>query len=156
MFGRKARVKYVVLERTGDVGEFYDVVDVAGYSEGMVMRYKNGAGLVAMVLVGKKYRFLDVGGRYFVGKQLGNDSACEICVDGITMKVPVAVGVVGPPTDPNCPGEDLCALGQSDFATRGIKTLYGTTSIPWKWIIIVALVIGVILFIYKFHGRLGF
>jgi hypothetical protein len=59
-------------------------------------------------------------------------------------------------SDPDCPGEDLSALGQTDFAVRGIRTLYGQSVIPWKWIIIVVLVVGAIVLVYKFHGRLGF
>lgn len=98
-----------------------DIIGLVPYNRGVAMRYRNGSGQVDTVYVPHNFNYLQRDGKYYLGKQVGNNSACP---------------VLGRPVDPNTPGEDLSALIRADGIGVGFKALY-ETRIPWKAILIV-------------------
>jgi len=153
--GEKAKThksRFVVLESDGVRLKHYPVTEVSGYKDGLVLRYKNINGLVDLVYAGRNYRPLEESGQFFVGKNLGNNSAAALVEDTDGKEMAVAVPVVGDSTDADCPGEDLSALARSDLLAVAARTLYGKAPIPWKLIIIVGVVIAVAVVIAKIAG----
>ena len=148
MFKRKGG--FMVLVSDGDEIKPHRVKEVVGYNEGYRMSYSLGNGNTDYVYVGRGYEFLRLGDVRLVGKKLGNNSACHLCVDGQELKGCVASVVIGEPTDPNCPGEDLSRLVGSDIGAIAVRSVYGKAGINWKLVIGVAVVVALGVAIYMF------
>lgn len=148
----KPATDYIVLVTDGTQIKEHPIIDVVGYNDGFAMRYKNGAGTLDVVYVGRRYRPMQRGGKWLIGKRLGNNSACQITVDGVTMQQ--AADVIGPSTDPDCPGEDLSAVVRTDGLATGYSALY-ESKIPWKWIIIIGVVALVVILVISFIKSRG-
>lgn len=147
--------KFLVLVSDGVHLKRYPVYAVVGYNGGYRMSYKDDDGVADVVYIGREYKFLEADGKYLVGKQLGNNSACPVCVgmaEAEIAKVNSACVVVGESSDKDCPGDDLSSLILSDFFGVGIKTIYGKTSIPWKWVLIIGMVALLIFAAVKFSS----
>lgn len=160
--------KFVVLESDGVHGRFFNVKQVLGYNNGYAYIYKNGDGLEDMVLAGMKYKALEVDGTHIIGKRQGNDSACCLCklhtesemqeidIPGKGKVKVSATQVIGNPSDPDCPGEDLSALGRANFFGIGVRSIYKPFDIPWKIIGIVGIgIIAVIIFVKVILPSIG-
>lgn len=143
---RKDTIRYEVLESDGTQLKRRKVLTVKGYNDGLVLTYQ-GDGMLDKVYVGRNYRPLRYKNRYWVGKRLGNNSACQV-VD--SLKVPLATDVLGPSTDKDCPGDDLSRLSLSDMFGTGVLTVLGKRNIPWLLIgIITVVVIAVIWYLRR-------
>lgn len=144
--------KWMVITSDGAHLDFAPVSQIVGYNEGLVLTYKPAGGLSDTVLVGRKYRPLEWKGTFFVGKNIGNDSAAdlvEVHSNGRTDKVKPATDIVGASSDPDCPGEDLSALGRSNLWGLGIKALYGKPQFNVKILLIIGIGIVVIFLLSK-------
>lgn len=145
--GVEQSTDYIVLVTDGQEFAPRPVVAITGYNEGLVMRYRNGKGKLDVVYIPHSYRPLRHKGKYYIGKRLGNNSACRV-IDG--QRYQRADDILGPPTDKDCPGEDLSSLIRADGVALGFKALY-ERNIPWKLIIIlgvgVVVIIGVVVFV---------
>jgi hypothetical protein len=127
---------YVVLLTEGQHLVPRPIISVVPYNRGLAMRYRNGANQIDNVYVPHGFPFLEAGGKYYVGKRVGNNSAC-----------PVLAGSV----DRHCPGEDLSALIRADGIGVGFKALYEHV-IPWKAIIIIGVIAAVVVGLIAWLG----
>ena len=151
LFRSKPKTKYKVKVSDGNQVKTFDVLKMIGYNEGFAMRYKDGDGNVDVVYMARDYRPVQEDGFYLVGKNLGNNSAATL-VDG--KSVAIGCDIVGRSSDPDCPGEDLSAIVRSDGVAIGYKALY-ESKIPWKLIVIFAIVAFVIFAIIMFMRTRG-
>jgi len=146
LFSKQAKTDFVVIVSDGLHGKPYPITEIVGYNEGYVMRYKNSDKKLDTVYVGRKFRFLEYEGKYLLGKRLGNDSGCYINFED--EKIKEGVEVIGPSTDPDCPGEDLSSLVRTDVMAIGYNTLT-ESKVSWKWIIIIGIIaVAVLVFMY--------
>jgi hypothetical protein len=140
----KKKPKFVVITSDGSHLGFSVVNDVIGFNEGLALHYKPDDGPADVVFVGRDYRPQEYKGVYYVGKNIGNNSAAELIPvhrNGMEEKMPAAGPIVGKSADPNAPGEDYSGIGRSNLYALGLKAVYGKPSIPWNIIIIIAVVV---------------
>lgn len=152
IINKKTKTDIVVIVSNGLKGKPYPITEVIGYNEGFALRYKNSQHKLDTVYIKHDFRMLEMDGKYYLGKRLGNNSGCEI--DYEEEKVKEGVEVVGPSTDPNCPGNDLSALVRNDVMAQGYLTLT-EDKVPKKLIVIVLIAIAVGLAIYMFIRSRG-
>lgn len=148
------KTKYLILVSDGQVVRACPVIERSSYNEGFAMRYKDHEGKMDVVYMSREYRPLELqpGGKLLIGKRIGNNSACKVVVDGLSMVK--ADDVVGPSTDKDCPGEDLSCLVRTDVMARGYSTL-SESKVPWKWVIIIGIIAVVVIAIFYFKSRGG-
>lgn len=151
LFGNRPKTKYKVKVSDGNQLRTYDVLKIDAYNEGFALRYKDTSGKVDVVYMARSYRPVQEDGFYIVGKNIGNNSAATI-VDG--RAVAVGCDVVGASSDKDCPGEDCSAILRSDGLAIGYKALY-ESKIPWKMIVIFAIVAFVIFAVIMFMRTRG-
>jgi hypothetical protein len=153
---KKTKYDVLVCDGIESKGKLFPVTDIVAYNEGVAMRYKNHNNKLDTVYIGHKYRPLQVGDRFWIGKRLGNNSACTIALNGEKVEIKaeeIAVAVIGAPTDADCPGEDLSGVVRTDGLAIGYESLY-ESKIPWKWVVIIGvIVIAVIAVIYFIKSR---
>jgi len=152
---KKAKTDFVVIVSAGnDKGEKHAITKVIGYNEGYALRYKNGDNKLDTVYVDRNFRFLELEGKFYLGKRLGNNSGCQINIDGETIQASKGIEVIGAPRDPNCPGEDLSALIRTDVMALGYNTIT-ESKINVKWVLIIGGIVAVIALIYWFVKSRG-
>lgn len=145
--------KFVVMESDGEqiVGTF-NVNTVIGFNEGKVLVYQR-EGKMSRCYIGNKVKPLLWKGKFYVGKEVGNSSACQVVkrkldIDGELVEVDDGCEIIGEPSDVEMPGEDLTSVFKSDMLNKYAKTVTKKRS-PWLFIlIVVVVVIAVIAFIY--------
>lgn len=133
---KTTQTKYEVLESDGSQVKRRKVVNIKGYTDGLVLTYQ-GETALDLVYLSHNYRPLKYKKRYWVGKRLGNNSACQLIDD---LQVPIAAPLIATPSDKDCPGEDLSQLVLSDIFGTGVRTVFGKRSIPWLLILIIVVV----------------
>jgi hypothetical protein len=143
---------YAVLVSDGTRVRKYPITEIRGYLDGLRMTYQTADHQKDVVYVGSKYRPLQMDGTFLVGKHLGNNSAALVLTEEELAKNNSAVPLIGPSTDPDCPGQDLSQLVGSDIFATGLKTLSTGFNMPWKWILIIGGAALAIFLIYKFKG----
>jgi hypothetical protein len=147
---KKSKTDYIVIVSDGLKGKPYPITEIVGYNEGYALRYKNGDDKLDVVYVSRQFRFLEYEGKYLLGKRLGNNSGCEIDFEGA--KIKEGIEVIGPSTDPDCPGEDLSSLVRTDVLAIGYSTLT-ESKVSRKLIIIIIIAVIVIAIIYFIMKR---
>lgn len=147
--GLEGATDYVVLVTDGREFKPRDIVGMTAYNEGIVMVYRNARDQLDEVFVPHNFPMLRSNGKYYLGKRVGNNSACQL-IDG--RRITTATRVVGESVDPDCPGEDLSALGRSHGLGLGFKALY-ERNIPWRLIIILGVVVVAVIVIMAVVGR---
>lgn len=145
---KKTQTKYEVLESDGSQVRRRKVVNIKGYTDGLVLTYE-ADGKLDIVYLSHKYRPLRYKRRYWVGKRLGNNSACEI-VDEVD--VPIAGPLIATPSDKNCPGDDLSQLALSNIFGIGVLTVFGKRNVPWVLIIVIAVALGAVVWYIRRGG----
>lgn len=159
MINRSKTVKklstFAVLESNGIDIVKYDVAEVRGFNDGVVMIYRKGE-MVERVYVPRGYRYERFGGQFCVGKRIGNNSGCkliEIKVDDEVREVQEAQGVVGESIDADCAGEDLSQLVGCDILGQAIRSIAVKKKFPvMALIVIVAIAIVAVLVLRNFVG----
>lgn len=144
---------YEVIESDGVVGGRYPVEAVKAFNEGLVFIYKKGL-TVERVYAPRDYIPLKMDGVFWIGKELGNNSAARLVTitDELAQEVQVhpAVTVVGEPTDPDCPGQDLSRLVASDILHIGWRATRKPSN---TWIFIaIAVVVIIAVIAYAMRG----
>lgn len=142
---------WMVLESDGQEGVRYGVSEVRGFTDGLVLVYEKN-GKKERVYVGRKYRPLRIGERFWVGKNVGNNSAAGLVqVEGEPVRE--ADAVVGPSTDSDCPGEDLSRLVACDILGIGMKAIKKRSVFLYVAIIIgIVVVIAMVLYFRSHYG----
>jgi hypothetical protein len=148
---RSKKPKFVVQTSDGAHVDFHPCTRVKAYTDGLVVFYKDPDGRLDMVGFNRKYRPLERNGVFYVGKNIGNDSAAALITlhengkkDGD--EVPAAADIVGASTDPDCPGDDLSELMRANIYGVGLQSITEEKPVNKRLIIIiiVAFVIGFI------------
>lgn len=134
--GLEGTTDYIVLCTEGVHVVPHAVVSVEAFNKGLAMQYRDGADQLDVVYVPHNFRYLQRNGKYYLGKRVGNNSACA---------------VLGPSLDEKCPGADLSALVRAHGVALGFRALYERV-IPWKLIIIIGIGVAVIIGIVAFVG----
>lgn len=143
--------KFVVQTSDGSHVDFHPVVKVRAYTDGIVLFYKNTENRLDMVGVLRNYRPLERDGVFYVGKNIGNNSAAALITlheegkkDGD--KVPAAADIVGASTDKDCPGDDMSEMMRANLYGVGLESITEERPVNKRLIIIiiVALVVGFI------------
>jgi hypothetical protein len=144
MFGNK-KPKFVIQTSDGSHVDFHPSVKVKAYTDGLVVFYRDPGGRLDMVGFNRKYKPLERNGSFYVGKNIGNDSAAALVElheegkkDGV--KVPAAADVVGASTDPDCPGDDLSELMRANIYGVGLQSITEEKPVNRRLIIIIILV----------------
>jgi hypothetical protein len=156
MFGNK-KPKFVVQTSDGSHVDFHPSIKIRAYTDGLVVFYKDPDGRLDMVGFNRKYRPLERDGVYYIGKNIGNDSAAnliELHRNGETEKVPGAAEVVGESTDPDCPGDDLSEMMRANLYGIGLQSITEEKTVN-KRLIIIIIIVFVIGFIVIRSGLLG-
>jgi hypothetical protein len=149
----ETKPKFKVIVSDGSNIEFCPVKRIRGYTDGYMMEYKPVDGKVDYVAVGRKYRPLrGRNGVYYVGKNLGNNSAAylvKLHKDGNEAEYPGAVAVVADSSDPDCPGEDCSEIIRGDLYGCGLASISDTPHFNKKIIIAILIGIAVIFFLVR-------
>jgi hypothetical protein len=148
MFGNK-KPKFVVQTSDGSHVDFHPAIKIKAYTDGLVIFYRDSDGRLDMVGVLRNYRPLERDGVFYVGKNIGNNSAAtliELHNNGEVEKVHGATAVVGKSTDPNCPGDDMSEMMRANLYGIGLQSITEEKTVNKRLIIIIiaALVIGFI------------
>jgi hypothetical protein len=150
MFGSK-KPKFVVVTNDGSHIDFHPSVKTKAYTDGLVVFYKDADGRLDMVGVLRNYHPLEREGVFYIGKNMGNNSAANLITlhkdnesDG--EQVPEAADMVGNSTDPNCPGDDMSEMMRANLYGIGLQSITEEKTVNKRLIIIIiaALVIGLI------------
>ena len=145
----KRGTPYDVIESDGVLGGIYEVKNVLGFTDGKVMVYDRH-GEIERVFVPNSYIPLRVNGSWWIGKNVGNNSAAHIVVaDGNgTSSVQTASPVIANSVDADCPGADCSRILASNILHRVSKSTRKQDN-KWLWIIGGAVVAVIIIIIMR-------
>jgi len=148
---KSKKPQFVVVTSDGSHIKFHHSTKTKAYTDGIVVFYRDPDGRLDMVGFNRKYRPLERDGVFYVGKNIGNDSAANLITlhengkpDG--EEVPGPAATVGDSTDPNCPGDDLSELMRANIYGVGLQSITEEKTVNKRLIIIIiiAFVIGFI------------
>ena len=148
----RKKPKFVVQTSDGSHIAFYPSVKVKAYTDGLVVFYQNADGRLDMVGFNRKYRPLEQEGVFYIGKNIGNDSAAPLITlhrDDEKVEAPGAADIVGASTDPNCPGDDLSEIMRANLYSLALESISEEKTINKKLIIIIIIAVAVIFFLVK-------
>lgn len=146
------KTDYEVLESDGVKGHKYPVHQVKHFNQGHVYLYYIGQTL-ERVYTGRDYVPLLVDGLYWIGKNVGNNSAAPLIKikddDGDEHEAQEAAPITGDSTDPHCPGQDLSRIVASDVLHIGWAA---TKKKNYAGYIAIAAAIVIVIVILKARG----
>jgi hypothetical protein len=157
MMFKSKKPKFVVQTSDGSHVDFHPSIKVKAYTDGLVVFYKDSEGRLDMVGFNRKYRALERDGAFYIGKNIGNDSAAPLIVlhrDGEKVEVPGAAEIVGPSTDTDCPGDDLSEMMRANIYGVGLQSITEEKTVNKRLIIIIIIVFVVGLIVVR-SGLLG-
>lgn len=150
-FGKR-KPKFVVCTSDGSHVNFHPSVKVKAYTDGLVVFYIDPDGRLDMVGFGRKYRPLERDGVFYIGKNIGNDSAAwlvKLHLDGQEVEIPGAADVVGASTDPDCPGDDLSEVMRANLYGIGLQSISEEKTVNKRLIIIIIIAFAVIFIVIR-------
>lgn len=153
-----AKKRYMVMESDGEqVTGVYPVRKVVGYLDGKVLEYKRD-GKLSLCYLGSKVRPLLWKNKYWIGREIGNSSACQVVsrkvvVDDVELEVEEGFELLGEPCDSDMPGEDLSSVVKSDILNKFAGTVGKKRNYVLAIIIIVVVVIGIVAVIMYARSR---
>jgi hypothetical protein len=146
---KNRNVQIALLEK-GDNFKLYPIKRYEDYDKGTAYIFKR-QGRLEYCFTLHSYKPIRINGKLTIGQREGSVCAVNLYFSpGIyALSSPLEASPIFDQVVPNSPGEEYAQLLRTHLISEETKTIVGATAIPWKIIIIIAIILIVVFVGYK-------